>query len=44
MSKFVCNAEECPNMGVIYDFGDDSPESAECGGCHATLKPEPEEQ
>jgi hypothetical protein len=27
-------------MGVIYDFGDDSPESAECGGCHETLKPE----
>lgn len=27
-------------MGVEYDFGTDSPESAECGGCHAILKPE----
>lgn len=40
MSKFICNIEECPNLGVEYDFGTDSPESAECGGCHAILKPE----
>lgn len=39
MSKFQCNIEECPNEGVEYDFGDDSPEFAECGGCHAILKP-----
>jgi len=39
MSKFVCNAAECLNMAIIYDFGDDSPASAECGGCHETLLP-----
>lgn len=44
MSKFVCNAAECPNLGFEYDFGDDSPEFAECGGCHATLLPVTEEQ
>lgn len=40
MSKFICKAPGCPNEGVIYDFGDDHPVKAECGGCHATLLPE----
>lgn len=40
MSIFICEAIECPNKGIIYDFGDDHPVRAECGGCHATLLPE----
>jgi hypothetical protein len=40
MSKFICTATDCPNEGIIYDFGDDNPVKAECGGCHATLLPE----
>lgn len=39
MSIFICNADKCPNKGVVYDFGDDQPVKAECGGCHATLLP-----
>jgi hypothetical protein len=34
---FICNADGCPNMGVEYDFGDDAPAFAECGGCGARL-------
>ena len=42
MSIFICTKDECPNEGVIYDFGDVHPVRAECGGCHATLLPESE--
>ena len=37
MATFQCNASGCPNEGVIYDFGDDAPATAECGGCKAKL-------
>lgn len=40
MSIFICKQEDCDNFDVVYNFGEDSPESAECGGCHAILKPE----
>ena len=40
MSIFICDEDFCPNAGVVYDFGDDSPESAECGGCKMVLFPE----
>jgi hypothetical protein len=40
MSVFICNTKDCPNANVIYDFGDEHPTTAICGGCHATLLPE----
>lgn len=43
MSKFLCDVDDCPNKDVIYDFGDDQPEMAECGGCHVMLSPIVEE-
>ncbi len=43
MSKFVCDGVDCPNKDVVYDFGDDTPDSCECGGCHVTLTPLEEE-
>jgi hypothetical protein len=42
MSVFICIKDECPNKGIIYNFGDEQPARAECGGCHATLLPESE--
>jgi len=39
MSIFVCNKADCPNFETVYDFGDDHPVKAECGGCHQTLLP-----
>lgn len=43
MSIFICHNTNCANAGIVYDFGDDHPVKAECGGCHATLLPEKEE-
>lgn len=40
MSVFICIKTDCPNKDVIYDFGDDNPLFAECGGCKTKLKPE----
>lgn len=40
MSVFICTKAECPNVGIVYDFGDEHPVKAECGGCKATLLPE----
>jgi len=37
MSVFVCKQDTCPNKDVVYDFGDDNPPVAECGGCKAKL-------
>jgi hypothetical protein len=42
MTIFICIKETCPNKGITYDFGDDHPVKAECGGCKATLLPEKE--
>jgi hypothetical protein len=39
MTIFICNFAGCPNEGVEYNFGEDTPVKAECGGCHATLLP-----
>ena len=38
MSIFICNLTGCPNEGVEYNFGEDGPEWAECGGCKARLE------
>jgi ribosomal protein S27AE len=43
MSIFICDEDNCPNAGVIYNFGDDHPVRAECGGCQTTLLPEKED-
>lgn len=40
MAIFVCTKPGCPNEGITYDFGDDNPKRAECGGCHETLNPQ----
>jgi hypothetical protein len=40
MTIFICNAEGCANQGVIYDFGDEHPTEAMCGGCKVMLKAE----
>lgn len=37
MSVFICLNADCPNANVSYDFGDDGPTWAECGGCKARL-------
>ncbi len=39
MSKFVCDVVDCPNKDTVYDFGDQSPDLCECGGCHTFLYP-----
>jgi hypothetical protein len=39
MSVFICTVKDCPNKNVSYDFGDESPESAQCGGCKTILLP-----
>jgi hypothetical protein len=39
MSIFVCTNESCPNKDVVYDFGDEHPRQALCGGCKTTLYP-----
>lgn len=41
---FICDNSECPNVGIVYNFGEDAPVRAECGGCKAVLLPQPEEQ
>jgi hypothetical protein len=38
MSIFICNFAGCPNENIEYNFGEDSPEWAECGGCQARLE------
>lgn len=43
MTSFICNAKDCPNVGIVYNF-EDVVLKAECGGCHATLLPIKEEQ
>lgn len=42
MSIFICTANECPNKDVIYDFGEDNPSWAECGGCKTRLEAQSE--
>lgn len=42
MAIFICKKDGCVNAGLIYDFGDQNPVKAECGGCKATLLPEKE--
>jgi hypothetical protein len=42
MTIFICTKKGCPNEGVIYNFGDEQPARAECGGCHETLLPQEE--
>ena len=37
MTRFVCVVADCPNVDVIYDFGDENPAVCECGGCHIML-------
>jgi len=39
MSVFICHHPGCPNEGIEYNFGDDHPATAECGGCKAILEP-----
>lgn len=41
---FICEKPECPNEGIVYDFGDDAPVRAECGGCKTVLLPKPKEK
>lgn len=42
MAIFICTKQGCANANIVYDFGDESPIKAECGGCKATLLPEQE--
>lgn len=42
MSRFICQIDGCPNKGIVYDFGDESPAWAECGGCKARLEAQSE--
>jgi hypothetical protein len=39
MSVFICDDETCTNVGLVYDFGDESPVYAMCGGCKERLEP-----
>ena len=41
---FICEKAGCPNLGIVYDFGDDTPVRAECGGCKTVLLPKPKEK
>ena len=34
---FICNAEGCPNEGIVYRM-EDSELKANCGGCWAPLQ------
>jgi hypothetical protein len=34
---FICNADDCPNKGVEYNWGEDAPAFAMCGGCGVKL-------
>lgn len=38
MAIFICVETDCVNKDVVYDFGDDSPAYAMCGGCQARLE------
>jgi hypothetical protein len=37
MKTFVCEKDECPNQGVIYNV-DNAPDQVECGGCKEMLE------
>lgn len=41
--QFTCNAEGCPNEGIVYRM-EDSELTANCGGCWASLAGTPEQE
>jgi hypothetical protein len=43
MVKFICNTEECPNIGLQYNFVDGYA-TAQCGGCETILEAQPLEE
>jgi len=40
MSIFICTKSDCVNKDIVYNFGDDAPAFAECGGCKTKLWPQ----
>lgn len=40
ITKYVCNADECPNKGIIYNM-EDVTGPIMCGGCFETIHPMP---
>jgi hypothetical protein len=36
ITQFICEAEGCPNEGILYRMEDANP-TAMCGGCKKTL-------
>lgn len=36
VTEYICNADGCPNAGIVYRM-EDAPNGVECGGCHEWL-------